>query len=82
MAITGIFLAMWRMLVARPLGRLSAVEAQGAAIEIKVDGLSNGIDEIRVAQARSSDQNREQLHELSTRIDKVLEMIAHMHGGR
>lgn len=81
-AAIGAFLAMWKSLVVKPMARLEAVEERGIAIEGKVDRLSTGIDEIRVAQARASDQHKEQLHALSTRIDHALEVIAHLHSDR
>lgn len=72
----GALLAAWRVVFIRPMGRLTAVEKQGNIIEDKVDNLAEGIDEIRVAQARSSDQHREDIHSLSERIDRALEVIA------
>lgn len=72
----GVLAAAWKMLVMRPMERLDCVEKQGNTIEEKVDNLANGIDEIRVAQARSSDQHREDMHSLSERIDRALEVIA------
>lgn len=72
----GALMAVWRIMFIRPLNRLTAVEKQGNVLEDKLDNLSQGIDEIRVAQARSSDQHREDLHSLSERIDRALEVIA------
>lgn len=81
-ATIGAFLAMWKTLVTKPMERLDAVESRGEVIEGKVDQLAEGIDEIRIAQARASDQHKEQLSALAARIDRALEIIAGHHDGR
>lgn len=63
------FLAAWRFLVVAPFGRI-------AALERKLDDVTDGVNELRVAQARASDQHAESIKALTQRIDRALEASA------
>ena len=57
-----------RSLVLAPRARL-------AALEDKLRELRDGIDELRVAQARMSDVHGDQLAALTARIDRAIELM-------
>ena len=69
----GVLVALWRRLVVAPMSRLAAVETGLREARATLDEVRDGLDELRVAQARMSDVHSSELNhaveQLTARID-------------